>query len=108
MAQYGRLKKFDADSEPTCITAYLERVELFFEANEVADGKRVLILLSNIGAKTYGLLRSLTAPKAPKESSFKELSELLKAHFEPAPIVIAERYRFELGLTSFTRSEERQ
>ena len=92
MAQYGRLKEFDADSEP--ITAYLERVELFFEANDVGDGKRVPILLSNIGPKTYGLLRSLTAPKAPKEKSFKELSELLKAHFEPAPIVIAERYRF--------------
>ena len=42
----------------------------------------------------YGLLRSLTAPKAPKESSFKELLELLKAHFKPAPIVIAERYWF--------------
>ena len=52
------------------------------------------ILLSNIGAKTYGLLQSLRAPKAPKESSFKELLEFLKAHFEPAPIMIAERYRF--------------
>ena len=89
MAQYGRLKEFNADSEP--ITAYLERVELFFEANKVADGKRVPIS-SNIGTKMYGLLRSLTAPKAPKESSFKELLELLKAHFKPAPIVIAERY----------------
>ena len=75
MAQYGRLKEFDADSEP--ITAYLERVELFFEANDVGDGKRVPILLSNIGPKTYGLLRSLTAPKAPKEKSFKELVVIL-------------------------------
>ena len=93
MAQCGRLKEFNADSEP--ITAYLERIELFFEANEVTDGKRVPILLSNIGAKTYGLLRSLTAPITPKESSFKELSELLKAHVEPTPIVIAELYRFD-------------
>ena len=52
------------------------------------------ILISNIEPKTYGLLRSLTAPKAPKKKSFKELSGLLKAHFEPAPIVIAERFRF--------------
>jgi len=48
MAQYGRLKEFDADSEP--ITAYLERVELFFEANGVADGKRVPILLIVLNA----------------------------------------------------------
>ena len=45
MAQYGRLKEFNADSEP--ITAYLERVELFFEANKVADGKRVPILVTS-------------------------------------------------------------
>ena len=54
MAQCSRLKKFNADSKP--ITAYLEGVELFFEANVVTDGKRVPILLSNIGAKMYGLL----------------------------------------------------
>ena len=50
----------------------LSVLNLFFEANEVADGKCVPILLSNIRAKTYGLLWSLTAPKAPKESSLIE------------------------------------
>ena len=47
--------------------------------------------LSSIGAKTYELLRSLTAPKAPIEKTLTELTALLKSHFEPAPIVIAER-----------------
>ena len=42
----------------------------------------------------YGLLRSLTAPKDSKEKSFKELSDLLKAYFESAPIVITKRYTF--------------
>jgi len=32
--------------------------------------------------------------KGPKASSLKELSELLKGHFEPASIVIADCYRF--------------
>ena len=54
----------------------------------------MLILLSSIRAKTYELLRSLTAPKAPKEKSLKDLKTILKSHFEPVPIVIAERYRF--------------
>lgn len=92
MAQIGRLKEFQAEVEP--VTAYLDRVELYLEANEVKENKMVPILLSTIGAKTYGLLRSLTAPKPPREKSFKDLCTILKKHFNPAPLVIAERYRF--------------
>ncbi len=92
MSQYGKITAYRAEEES--ITAYLERVELYFQANEVDAAKQVPILLSSIGAKTYELLRSLTAPKAPKEKTLKELTTVLKSHFEPAPIVIAERYRF--------------
>ena len=66
---------------------------LYFDAN-VTDDKQVPVLLSNIGAKTYGLLRSLAAPKAPKEKTLDEIKKLLKSHFEPTPSVTAERYRF--------------
>lgn len=51
-------------------------------------------LLSNIEAKTYGLLQSLVAPKATKEKTLDEIKKLLKSHFEPTPSVIAECYRF--------------
>ena len=51
-------------------------------------------LLSSTRAKTYELLQSLTVPKVPKEKSLKELKTALKSHFEPVPIVIAERYQF--------------
>ena len=92
MAQYGRLQEFQPENEK--ISAYLERVDLFFDAYDVADPKKVSILLNNIGVKTYGLLRSLTAPRAPKEKTLAELTTLLQSHYEPTPIVIAERYRF--------------
>ena len=90
--RYGQLYEFDAENET--VTAYLERAELYFDANDVADEKKVPVLLSNIGTKTYGLLRSLVAPKAPKEKTLAEIKTLLKNHFEPTPSVIAERYRF--------------
>ena len=90
--RYGQLQEFDVENES--ITAYLERAELYFQANDVADEKQVAVLLSNIGAKTYGLLRNLVAPKAPEEKTFAEITSLLKSHFEPTPSVIAERYRF--------------
>ena len=49
------------------VTAYLEQAELYFQPNDVVDDKQVAESLSNIEAKTYRLLRSLVAPKAPKE-----------------------------------------
>ena len=88
LIRYGQLHEFDAENET--VTAYLERAELYFDANDVADEKKVPLLLSIIGAKTYGLLRSLVAPKAPKEKTFAEVKTLLKNHFEPVPSVIAE------------------
>ena len=43
-------------------TAYLERVQLFFLANDIAAGKQVSVLLTLVGPKVYELLRSLVSP----------------------------------------------
>ena len=56
------------------------------------------MLLSAIGAKTYGLVRSLVTPAVPKDKSFEEISKVLKEHFEPKPIRAAERYYFRQRL----------
>ena len=89
MAKFGHLQEFDTDLEP--ITAYLERVELYFSANGIGEDKKLAILLSVIGPKTYGVLRNLLAPTRPQEKKF---SEVLIRHFEPKLIVIAERFSF--------------
>ena len=68
--RHGRLNEFYVENET--VTAYMERVELYFDANDVADDKKVPVLLSNIGAKMYGLLRSLAALKAPKEKTLDD------------------------------------
>ena len=102
MATYGTIKEFEAENEK--ISSYLERVELYFAANEIANEKKVAILLSVIGAKTYGLIRDLLAPTNPKEKSFDQLAEVLKKHFEPKPLVIAERFTFHRRNQSPTES----
>ena len=49
------------------MSAHLERVEIFFQANNIAEDKQVGIFLSTIGAKIYGeLLRDLMAIVKPK------------------------------------------
>ena len=87
----GNLPEFHQENE--FFSSYIERVELFFEANSIADEK-VTVVLSLVGSKTYSLLRSLVAPAKPNEKSYKDLVAVLMKHFEPTPIVIAERFHF--------------
>ena len=89
---YGRLQEFRPESDS--IKGYLERVSLYFTANEVTIDKRVPILLSSIGASTYALLSDLLAPVAPGDKSFDDIAKVLRGHFEPQRSVIAERFHF--------------
>ena len=91
----GRLGQMDCfDSTVEDWSTYVKRLEQYCVANDVKDEKKVAVLLSFVGAKTYNLLRSLTAPAKPSEKTFKENVDLLKGHLNPKPLVIAERYRF--------------
>ena len=91
-AHYGALQEFHPEAEE--LSVYLERVELFFIANETSDEKKVPILLNVMGATTYGVLRSLLAPANPKEKSMAEIVAALKGHYEPKRNVVAERFQF--------------
>ena len=71
MTSYGRIKEFRPEEET--IESYLECIELFFTANEIADEKKVSVFLSVIGSKTYAVLRSLVAPAKPSDKGFDVL-----------------------------------
>jgi hypothetical protein len=88
----GQLREFDQQKEN--ITVYFERVALYFETNSIPEEKKVPLLLTVIGAETYGTLRSLFAPSAPREKTFEELQEALQKHFDPKPLVIGQRFQF--------------
>ena len=88
----GHIQEYRPENE--LFSTYMERVELFFVANEVKDDKKVAVFLSVIGSKTYSLLKSLVAPTVPKDKGYNDLVAALKTHFEPKPLVIAERFHF--------------
>ena len=92
MASIGKIQEFNPVSER--ISTYLERVELFFTANGIADEKQVPVFLSIIGGKNYTLLSDLLAPTKPATKSFVQLKAVLMKHFEPKPVIIAERFQF--------------
>ena len=92
MATIGSIQEFDVETES--VSAYLERVQLFMVANAINDDKKVAVLLSVIGSKAYGILRNLLAPASLGDQTYDALVSALKTHFEPQPIVIAERFHF--------------
>ena len=88
----GHIEEFRPDVEH--ITTYLERMELYFIANGIADAKKAAVLLTCIGGKTYRIVKSLLAPNLPISKSFPDLKETLKSHFAPKPSIITERFYF--------------
>ena len=75
-------------------TEYSERFGQFLLANSVgnADMKRA-VFLSTVGAPAYKLLRGLLGAEVTTKS-FDDLVKTLKEHLQPAPNVIAERFKF--------------
>ena len=81
------------------IESYLERLEMHFLANDIAESetnatKRKAILLSSIGAEAYRILKDICFPEAPTEKTYAALSGGLKKHFKPKWLAVAERFRF--------------
>ncbi len=91
-ALIGHINAFDESTEQW--STYTERFEHFVDANDVPAEKKVAAFLSVIGATTYGLLCGLLAPAKPGDKSYEDFVKVLKDHFSPKPIVIAERFRF--------------
>ena len=76
------------------ITHYLQRVNLYFAANNIEDDLKAATLLSSIGASTYAPLCDLVAPDEPGKQTLDQISSLLKKHYEPTRVQKAERFNF--------------
>ena len=89
---FSQVKEFDGEREEW--SHYVERLDHFFEANEVADAdKKRAILLTVIGPSAYKLLRSLLAPAKLKDKTYTELVGILKKHYSPK-LSTAQRLHF--------------
>ncbi|KAL5497071.1 hypothetical protein EMCRGX_G013467 [Ephydatia muelleri] len=84
---------------------YIERLEQYFAANEIADnGKKRAILLSAWGAATYRLIRTLVSPSKPGEKSFTEIVKLVSGHHNPKPSAIMQRFKFNCRIRGSNES----
>ena len=93
MAKHGSVGEYRPETEDW--TVYAERVGHYFTANDITDdSKKRAIFLSVCGPSTYGLIRSLVAPKTANNHSYTELVELVKKHYNPRPSGITQRFKF--------------
>ncbi|EEC14627.1 transposon, putative, partial [Ixodes scapularis] len=74
--------------------SYDERLTSFLHLDKVPEEGKVHDFLSFVGPKTYGLLKSLTAPSLQSSKIFDELRRILGDHLAPRPSVIGERAKY--------------
>ena len=94
MSTHGMVKEFNPSKEDW--TAYAERLDHYFVANGVSDeNKKRSILITVSGPAVYKLLKSLVGTdEVIKTKSFDNLVKTSKAHYDPKPSIIVERYKF--------------
>ena len=94
-SNFGTLCAYDSNKEDW--QSYVERLELFFTANDVNDAeKKRAILLTSCGIGTYRLFKGLAAPAKPVQKTCNELVILMTNHENPKRNLIAERFQFNI------------
>lgn len=88
----GKIKDFDVKTGNW--SAYVDRLEMYFVANKITDDLKLPTLIALIGEQSYELLSTLASPKKPSSLSYAVAVDLLRAHLQPTPSILAERYRF--------------
>ena len=74
---------------------YIERMENLFVAHDITNvGKKQAILLSECGAATYKVIRSLVAPRKPNKVDYLALLKKVHEHFASMPSIIVEQFKF--------------
>ncbi|KFD46136.1 hypothetical protein M513_12978 [Trichuris suis] len=98
MAKLGPIEEFDV-SNPAFWLEYSERLQFHFEANGISGtSKRLAVLCSVCGPKTYSIIRSLTFPDSPASKSFEQVLKLLNDHFLPKSSEIYHRFVYQRRL----------
>ena len=87
----GRLDMYDQVED---INNYIERLDLYFVANDIAASKKPAVLLSALGPTVYKTIKSLSEPTPVTGKSYEELCAMLVSHYGPKRLVISERFRF--------------
>lgn len=91
-SSFLHIGEFDKAKED--IVSYLERFDEFLSMYNSSENYKVSMLIASIGPEAYTVLKNLTVPELPKQKNYEQLVTLLKNHYTPKKLLIAERFRF--------------
>ncbi|KRX13745.1 Transposon Ty3-I Gag-Pol polyprotein [Trichinella nelsoni] len=98
MKTITHFEEFDT-SNPAGWEEYSERLVFFLEANSICEGpRRLAVLCSVCGPKTYSIIKSLASPDPPSSKTFDEVMKLLRNHFMPRPSEVYQRFLYHRRL----------
>ncbi|KRZ80004.1 Uncharacterized protein T10_3602 [Trichinella papuae] len=98
MKTITHFEEFDI-SNPAGWEEYSERLVFFLEANSIREGpRRLAVLCSVCGTKTYRIIKSLTSPDPPSSKTFDEVMMLLRNHFMPRLSEVYQRFLYQRRL----------
>ncbi|XP_076279058.1 uncharacterized protein LOC143208472 [Lasioglossum baleicum] len=84
---------------------FVERLELYFTANNVNDSKKkAAILLTRVSADTYKLARNLCHPAKLKDKEYDDVVKIISDHLCPKPSEPMERCKFYAAKQAVTES----
>ncbi|XP_068707224.1 uncharacterized protein [Montipora foliosa] len=103
---FGRVGEFNVERET--FSAYVERMEMFFTANNIVEttgegsvaanqlvaNRKRAIFLTEVGPEVYSTLSNFLAPAKPKDTLFTDIVRILEKHYNPKPLEIAQSFHF--------------
>ena len=93
MATHGTVTQYVPGKEEW--TAYVERLNFYFLANDIAaEAKKRAILLNACGPSTYKLIRSLLPADELAAKTYAKLVTLVQGYYAPKPSKIMQRFKF--------------
>ena len=63
-------------------------------AKDAATRQKVAALRSIVGKNTYAVLKDLSKPATPNDKTYAQLCDLMKDHYQPKTIEVAETFKF--------------
>ena len=91
-ATLGTMDPFDPDFDNW--SAYTERLEQFFVANDIAEGKKEGCFTDGDWYQSVDIVKKYSGTRKPATKDYSQLVEAMRSHLDPKPIVIAERFKF--------------
>ncbi|XP_054930706.2 uncharacterized protein [Dermacentor andersoni] len=90
----GRIAEYRLGTN-TSWDEYVERLEMFCEANKIAkEEQKRAVLLSCCGEEAYGLIVTLVKPSRPTAATYEEIKTAVRKHLHPRPSELYARFLF--------------